>query len=75
MPIYEYTCRTCGNEFEELTRAMKDSAATSCPRCGSRAVDRRFSVFAARSGAEVGERASEGGGCRRCGDPNGPCAI
>ena len=32
MPIYEYSCKTCGNEFEEL---IVGDAKPGCPSCGS----------------------------------------
>lgn len=33
MPIYDYKCRGCGHEFEELAR-ISDPPATRCPACG-----------------------------------------
>jgi putative FmdB family regulatory protein len=44
VPIYEYRCDGCSEEFEELVRAADDAAV--CPRCGSGAVTRRLSQFA-----------------------------
>jgi len=46
MPIYEYTCRNCGENFEVLHRTRGEAAA--CLGCGSGDVQRRFSTFAAR---------------------------
>ena len=31
MPIYEYACKSCGHEFEELIRGNEQPA---CPACG-----------------------------------------
>ena len=31
MPIYEYTCPSCGNEFEKILKA--GSANPPCPKC------------------------------------------
>ena len=45
MPIYEYRCDRCAEEFEELLPEAASAAAT-CPHCGSREVTRRFSTFA-----------------------------
>jgi putative FmdB family regulatory protein len=38
MPIYEYACQKCGNEFELLVRGQ-DRAA--CPKCKSAELERR----------------------------------
>jgi putative FmdB family regulatory protein len=34
MPIYEYRCRQCGWEFEQLQKRLEDRL--KCPKCGSR---------------------------------------
>lgn len=71
MPVYEYRCRGCRQDFEALTRiAGRDKA--ECPHCGSRDVERKFSVFAAQS-VESHPRATRppGGGCGRCDQPGG----
>ena len=45
MPIYEYRCTSCNEEFEELVSASeKDSPP--CPSCGAEGAQRRFSMFA-----------------------------
>lgn len=41
MPIYEYTCKACGHEFETLVRGTK---APACVQCGKTDLDRRFSL-------------------------------
>ncbi len=45
MPIYEYACGHCDERFEELVAAA-DSADVVCPSCGSKKVERRYSMFA-----------------------------
>lgn len=32
MPTYEYQCKDCGNQFEQLQR-YSDPPVTECPRC------------------------------------------
>ena len=44
MPIYEYTCRDCHQEFETLLRGDEKPV---CPYCGKRHLDKKFSVPAA----------------------------
>jgi putative FmdB family regulatory protein len=48
MPMHEYRCRDCGNEFEMLVRA---SDVPACPSCESRHLDRLLSMFAVSSAA------------------------
>ena len=45
MPIYEYRCSVCGEEFEKLIRSMSAAQEISCPRCGSRRVNKAISLF------------------------------
>ncbi len=33
MPVYEYQCKACGNQFE-LRQKFSDAPATECPQCG-----------------------------------------
>jgi putative FmdB family regulatory protein len=33
MPIYEYKCMQCSNEFEAMQK-FSDSAISQCPNCG-----------------------------------------
>ena len=40
MPIYEFTCQSCGNEFEQI-RSFSDSSVPTCTKCGSAEVVRR----------------------------------
>lgn len=72
MPIYEYSCRQCGHEFELLVRA---STIPDCPSCHSTALEKRLSVFAT-AGARA-EAAPAAGPCGTCGHPGGPgsCAL
>ena len=41
MPIYEYSCRSCGNRFDFLLLGKEEVA---CPRCNAKDVDRQFSA-------------------------------
>ena len=41
IPIYEYTCQGCGNDFEALIRG---SDTPACPECESTDLERQFSL-------------------------------
>jgi len=45
MPIYEYRCSECGENFEKLLRSMSATVEICCPRCGSRRVKKAISLF------------------------------
>lgn len=62
MPMYEFLCRKCGREFEELVFGPGDEVA--CPGCGGPEVERRMSTFAFRSGGKLS--APGGSGCSGC---------
>jgi putative FmdB family regulatory protein len=51
MPIYEYECRGCGEQFELLV--LKDTVA-ACPECQSRELEQLISGFAVSS-AEISQ--------------------
>lgn len=73
MPIYEYRCSECGQQFELLVNA---SDTPCCPSCDSAQIEKQLSVFAVGRGGggsagQVPER------CETCpgrGD-GGSCGI
>lgn len=42
MPIYEFACQDCGNEFEKI-QSFSDSTTPACPNCLGVHVVRRIS--------------------------------
>ena len=56
MPLYEYSCPSCGGQFEELVRSA-DADKVVCPKCGKKA-ERKFSTF----GVAMAPAKSSGGG-------------
>ena len=74
MPIYEFACKACGQEFETLTRA---STLPACPTCQSTALDKKLSVFATATATESKGAAMPvmPGPCGSCGNPAGPGAC
>lgn len=75
MPVYEYECAACQHVFEDWTPSIQPATAPACPACGSTVTSRRLSVFSARSGQPGPTKEPQAGGCTRCGDPHGPCAL
>jgi len=62
MPIYEYRCSKCGQEFETLVRNSNEKI--KCEKCGSARVEKLFSTFAA---------SVKQGGSSSC--PTGTCPL
>lgn len=60
MPIFEYRCESCGNEFELLV--FGDGKDVVCPSCGKGKVVKKFSVFGVH-GVSSGQGGSPCGGC------------
>jgi len=69
MPIYEYACPQCGNEFEALVRT---DTTPECPDCHSTKLEKKLSVFATSSPDAAPSRAAMPEGCASCGHPGGP---
>ncbi|MEN8265161.1 MAG: zinc ribbon domain-containing protein [Nitrospirota bacterium] len=63
MPIYEYKCDECPEEFEKLVSSANPDV--SCPKCGSKKVTKKFSLFG-MSGVEKPVTSSGSSGCSSC---------
>ena len=48
MPLYEYHCQFCGEEFEKMMRMSEADQKPECPHCQSSDTHKKISVFAAR---------------------------
>ena len=72
MPLYEFRCNKCNQDFEDLIPA---DARAKCPHCGSADTEKLMSVCvrSGRGGADAyaGDY-SGGGGCGSC--SGGNCA-
>jgi putative FmdB family regulatory protein len=49
MPIFEYKCDDCGNQFEKIVRRA-GAEPPACPSCSGEQVKQQLSTFAAHSG-------------------------
>jgi putative FmdB family regulatory protein len=56
MPIYEFDCHACDEQFEELVFNLSKLDQVDCPHCGSAEIQKRISLTAA------GLRSSGGSG-------------
>ena len=77
MPLYEYICQECNSDFELLVRGQEEA---QCPGCGSRTLEKQFSVVAAHSSSSRSlpvcspePRPSGGCGLPQCGQ--GGCTM
>ncbi len=61
MPIYEYQCNQCGEDFEKLVFGNKE---VDCPKCSSPDVRKKLSAFG-MSGVEK-PSAGSSSGCSSC---------
>jgi len=71
MPIFEYECKACEHEFEAL---IFGNEKVACPKCHSKNLAPKLSVFAV-SGKSAAAPVSSTGACGSCGDPRGPGAC
>jgi putative FmdB family regulatory protein len=69
MPVYEYRCGKCKAAFEVLLRGPRQKVV--CSACGSKKVERRYSVFGLNLGAAPGKSMSG----PLCGCGAGGCAV
>lgn len=70
MPIYEYTCRTCGTSFEKRLRIDERLNVQVCPECGTTAASLRMSAPAL-----VGSQSSSDSGLGVCPSTGAPCGC
>lgn len=68
MPLYEFVCSHCSKEFELLVRSAAWKGEAACPRCGSKNLSKKLSVFASQtagnsSGGESLPACHRAGGC------------
>jgi putative FmdB family regulatory protein len=75
MPLYEYACSKCRNEFELLIRGDQ---TPQCPHCGNRRLEKQLSVPAAHTAASESLPMCPAPAAGNCGLPQcggGGCAF
>lgn len=63
MPMYEYFCKPCGHQFEQIT-SSSDPDAGKCPKCNGKNTEKLLSRFAV--GGQGDLRESTMHGCHGC---------
>lgn len=54
MPIYEYECRKCGEEFESFRGLFENDSKVTCPVCGEKGPKRVMSKAFTKASATKG---------------------
>jgi putative FmdB family regulatory protein len=62
MPIYEYRCNGCGEDFEILVLGSREIC---CPKCSSKELKKKLSAFG-MSGVDKPFAGSSSAGCTSC---------
>jgi putative FmdB family regulatory protein len=63
MPIFEYRCEKCGNEFELIV--FRDELV-ECPACGDKSPTKKMSTFGFSVGYKFKSSSAGGSGCAGC---------
>lgn len=74
MPLFEYVCKRCSHQFEEL---VLGATQPTCPSCHSRKLEKLMSTFAVNANGGNTMPREAVASCGTCGDPRGPgaCAM
>lgn len=63
MPLYEYQCEKCHEEFEKIVRYSEADLVPACPVCGSQQTNKKISAAASISNSAAPSFASSGSSC------------
>ncbi len=63
MPLYEYRCNECGEEFEKMVRFSEADRSPACPECQGIDTKKKISTFASIGGSQSVGSASSASSC------------
>jgi putative FmdB family regulatory protein len=63
MPLYEYQCNTCGEEFEKMVRFSEAELTPACPACQGEDTRKKISAFASLAAFLTGDSSSNSSSC------------
>ncbi len=63
MPLYEYHCNACGENFEKMVRFSDQELAPECPQCHSRDTRKRISLFSGAGLSSATSAYNSGSAC------------
>jgi len=63
MPLYEYHCQNCSEEFEKIVRFSEADRMPPCPTCGSTDTRKKISAAASFGSGNSNGSAASGGSC------------
>jgi putative FmdB family regulatory protein len=63
MPIYEYSCDTCGDDFEKLVSFSASDQMPKCPKCNGDHVHKKISLFSSGVLGSSAGASYAGGNC------------
>lgn len=63
MPLYEYHCNECGEEFEKMVRFSETDRSQVCPQCQGSDTKKKISSFASIGAAQSGGAAAASSSC------------
>lgn len=66
MPLFEYSCLSCGRHVELLVGVGSGNGSVECPHCGGKRMKKLFSKFGVRSKGSDGATTSVGSACGGC---------
>ncbi|MBD3264500.1 MAG: zinc ribbon domain-containing protein [Candidatus Omnitrophica bacterium] len=68
MPLYSYTCKGCGKNFDLLVGVTSEKTELKCQECGSKSIKRIFGSFSL--GTSNKDKGSSASSC-----PAGTCPL
>lgn len=63
MPLYEYHCNQCGDEFEKMVRFSEADRSPTCPTCQSQDTHKKLSTVASFGQGVSGIASTSGSSC------------